>query len=99
MISQNTGIGIENNRDQDRPREYSKGCRGDDGRVFFPQLWNHEESVHKHGEKQELHMFPCGFVHRSKKTGYKGPACPFIEKMGKRTCDQNEKYSDDGVTF
>ena len=52
-----------------------------------------KKRIHKHGEKQKLHMLPNGFIDRSKKADKFVFTGPIVEKMSQRTCDQDKNDS------
>ncbi len=52
VSSQNAGVGVEKNRDEQGSRQYSQAQGGDDAGVIFFQMVCREKSIQQHREKQ-----------------------------------------------
>lgn len=64
-----------------------------------PAPADQEDGVEQHGEKQQLHMLPHGFVDGDKKACHDIAAGPVIQEMGQGPCDQHENHPCNGISF
>ena len=97
MFAQDARIGIVENRNQDAAVEYSCAQRrAGAGEIFFQAL-SHEERIQGHGKKEQLDMFPDGFIDRCKEAHKGAPARPVIQKVGKGAERGDEENSRCGV--
>ena len=99
MCSQYAGVCVKNCRDEERAKQYSEQQSGCDARIVGFQFAIHEESIDQHGIKAQFHMFPGGFVYREEKTEQEVVAGPLVDKVRKRSGNDNKYGAYDCITF
>lgn len=85
MIAEDAGVGIEKNRDKAGACQQGYGIAA----ALGNRVWHRHEllkgKIKQHGEKQQFHMFPNGFVDGGKKPCIWVAAAPAVYKMGERS--------------